>query len=33
MIADGGIKYPRDACIAIAAGADMVMMGSVFSKT
>lgn len=33
LIADGGIKYPRDANIAIAAGADAVMMGSVFART
>jgi len=33
LIADGGIKHPRDACIAIASGADMVMMGSLFAKT
>lgn len=33
MIADGGIKHPRDACIALAAGADMVMMGKIFAKT
>lgn len=33
IIADGGIKHPRDAVLAIAAGADAVMMGSVFSKT
>lgn len=33
MIADGGIKHPRDACLALAAGADMVMMGKIFAKT
>lgn len=33
IIADGGIKHPRDACLAIAAGADAVMMGSVFART
>jgi IMP dehydrogenase len=33
IVADGGIKYPRDACLAIAAGADAVMMGSVFART
>ncbi len=33
LVADGGIKYPRDACMAIAAGADAVMMGSVFART
>lgn len=33
LVADGGIKYPRDACLAIAAGADAVMMGSVFART
>jgi IMP dehydrogenase len=33
LIADGGIKHPRDACLAIAAGADAVMMGSVFART
>jgi IMP dehydrogenase len=33
MIADGGIKHPRDACLAIAAGADAVMMGTIFART
>lgn len=33
LIADGGIKYPRDAVIALAAGADAVMMGSIFART
>jgi len=33
MIADGGIKHPRDACLAIAVGADAVMMGTVFART
>lgn len=33
LIADGGIKHPRDAVLAIAAGADAVMMGSIFAKT
>jgi IMP dehydrogenase len=33
LIADGGIKHPRDAVLAIAAGADAVMMGSVFART
>ena len=33
LIADGGIKNPRDAVLALAAGADAVMMGSVFAKT
>ena len=33
LIADGGIKYPRDAVLAFAAGADAVMMGSVFART
>jgi len=33
MIADGGIKNPRDACLALAVGADMVMMGNLFAKT
>ena len=33
LIADGGIKHPRDACLAIAAGADAVMMGSIFART
>jgi IMP dehydrogenase len=33
IIADGGIKHPRDACLALAAGADAVMMGSVFART
>jgi len=33
LIADGGIKNPRDAVIALAAGADAVMMGSIFART
>jgi|LakMenEpi02Apr12_1017379.scaffolds.fasta_scaffold00698_1 IMP dehydrogenase/GMP reductase len=33
LISDGGIKHPRDAVFAIAAGADMVMMGNLFAKT
>jgi IMP dehydrogenase len=33
LIADGGIKHPRDAVIALAAGADVVMMGSIFVRT
>lgn len=32
LIVDGGIKEPKDACLAIAAGADFVMMGSNFAK-
>jgi IMP dehydrogenase len=33
LIADGGIKHPRDAVIALAVGADAVMMGSIFART
>jgi IMP dehydrogenase len=33
LIADGGITHPRDAVIALAAGADAVMMGSIFART
>lgn len=33
VIADGGIRDSRDICLAIAAGADTVMMGSIFCKT
>jgi IMP dehydrogenase len=33
LIADGGIKHPRDASLAFAAGADAVMMGSIFART
>lgn len=33
LIADGGIKHPRDSAIAFASGADMVMMGNIFAKT
>jgi len=33
LIADGGIKNPRDAVLALAAGADAVMMGSIFART
>ena len=33
LIADGGIKNPRDAALSIGAGADMVMMGNLFAKT
>ena len=31
MIADGGIKYSGDLVKAIAAGADVIMMGSIFA--
>lgn len=33
LIADGGIKHPRDAVLALAVGADAVMMGSIFART
>ena len=33
LIADGGIKYSRDAVIALAAGASSVMMGKMFALT
>lgn len=33
IIADGGIREPRDAMIALAAGASTVMMGGLFGKT
>jgi IMP dehydrogenase/GMP reductase len=33
LIADGGIKEPRDACLCIALGVDGIMMGSIFAKT
>lgn len=33
LVADGGIKHPRDAVLALAAGADAVMMGSIFART
>lgn len=33
IIADGGIKYPKDVNIALAAGADAVMTGSLFAGT
>jgi IMP dehydrogenase len=33
LIADGGIKHPRDCAIAFAIGADMIMMGNIFAKT
>jgi IMP dehydrogenase len=33
IIADGGIRDSRDICLALAAGGDTVMMGSLFCKT
>jgi IMP dehydrogenase len=33
IIADGGIRDSRDVCLALAAGADTVMMGMIFCKT
>jgi IMP dehydrogenase len=33
LIADGGIKKAGDVCVALAAGADCVMIGSMFSAT
>ena len=33
IIADGGIKQPKDLCIALAAGAQTIMMGKIFSQT
>jgi len=33
LIADGGIKEPQDMCKSIAAGADLVMLGSKISST
>lgn len=33
IIADGGIRDTRDICLALAAGGDTVMMGSMFCKT
>ena len=33
LISDGGINHPKDAVIAIANGADMIMMGSKFART
>jgi len=33
LIADGGIRDSRDICLALAAGGDTVMMGSLFCKT
>jgi IMP dehydrogenase len=32
LIADGGIRYPGDAVKYLSAGADAIMMGSIFSK-
>jgi len=33
IVSDGGIKYSGDICKAIAAGADVVMLGSLFAGT
>jgi IMP dehydrogenase len=33
LIADGGIEHPGDICKAMAAGADMVMIGKMFAAT
>lgn len=33
IIADGGIKTPADLCKALAAGADLVMVGGIFAGT
>ena len=33
MWADGGVKYPRDVALALAAGASQVMIGSWFAGT
>ena len=33
LIADGGIRHPKDVALALGAGADMVMMGNAFAKT
>jgi len=33
IIADGGIREPRDAVIALAAGASTIMMGGIFART
>lgn len=33
IIADGGIEFEKDICLAIAAGANTVMMGGIFAKT
>lgn len=33
LIADGGVRYSGDVCKAIAAGADLVMIGSMFAGT
>lgn len=33
VVADGGVQHPRDVAIALAAGADYVMVGSLFTGT